>query len=154
MKRQDKYPDTSTFTYYNANPHHRITGDCIVRAISTALEMDYNTVVMELAQLQCQTGYDGGNQLIDLYLKSKGWQKHGQPRKANNTKYTGIEFCQVEQKYMLNYRYYGKEWADGITISNRIVANIGGNHIVAIVDGKVYDHWNSTDGCIGIYWTK
>ena len=146
MRREDKYPDTGTFTYYNANPKNRITTDCPIRAISKAAGIDYNTVVMEMALMQCQTGYDiASTQLIDRYLKSKGWTKHKQPRKADNTKYTGKEFC--------------KFIASRLTIKNglretHIIANIGGHHIVAIVYGKVYDIWDSTDKCIGNYWVK
>lgn len=29
------------YKYYNANPKGRITGDCVIRAISTALNIDY-----------------------------------------------------------------------------------------------------------------
>ena len=138
MKREEKYPDTATFRYYNANPKNRITTDCVVRAICTALEMPYNQVVMELAQMQCETGYDDGDKkLFGKYLESKGWVKHKQPRKADNTKYTGTEFCKQLAKKDKNY-----------------VANIGGNHIVAITKGKVNDIWNSTGKCIGNYWTK
>ena len=36
----------------------------------------------------------------------------------------------------------------------RYIAHIGGHHIIAIVDKKVNDTWDSTDGCIGNYWTK
>lgn len=135
MKRTEKYPETYTFHYYNANPKGRITGDCYVRAICTAAEIPYNQVVMEMAQLQCETGYDA-SALIDRYLKSKGWIKHPQPRKSDNTKFTGKEFCE-RAKYYTNY-----------------IANIGGHHIVAIVHRKVNDTWDSTDGCIGNYWTK
>lgn len=150
MTRQEKYPETSTFHYYNANPYNRFTTDCVIRAICTALEMPYNIVLMEMAQLQCETGYDSReNKLIDLYLKSKGWVKHKQPRKADNTKYTGVEFCKAISK-------------DIFSLGKSIVANIGGGHIVCIkpIGGsvrnnhKVHDTWDSTDGCIGIYWTK
>ena len=137
MKRQDKYPETSTFHYYNANPKNRITGDCRIRAISVACEVPYNQVVMDLAKIQCETGYDQtANQGISILLKQYGWVKHKQPRKEDNTKYTGKEFCE-RARYYENY-----------------IANIGGHHIVAIVKGKVWDIWDSTDGCIGNYWTK
>lgn len=148
MKRQDKYPDTSTFHYYNANPKNRMTDDCVIRAISTALEIPYNQVVMEMAELQCKTGYDiSSNKGIENYLSIKGWVKHSQPRKSDNTKYTGKEFCQMLSQ-------------DILSVGQSIVANIGGHHIVCIkeygVHGfhKVYDTWDSTDGCIGNYWTK
>ena len=138
--RQEKYPNTKTFYYYNANPKNRITSDCVVRAISTALEIPYNQVVMEMAELQCKTGYDRGeNKCIDMYLESKGWVKRKQPRKDDNTKYTGKEFCEEVQEFTFNY-------------PTRMIANIGGHHIVAIMNGRVYDTWNSTRGCIGNYW--
>ena len=145
MRRSDKYPDTDTFHYYNANPRGRITGDCIMRAISTGTEIPYNTVVMELAELQCKTGY-ADDKLYDLYLQNKGWKKCKQPRKSDNTKYTGKEFCCELMRYDSKI-----ESGDDM---HHIIANIGGHHIVAIICGVVYDIWDSTDGCIGNYWIK
>ena len=137
MTRQQKYPDTATFHYHNANPKNRITTDCNIRAICTALEIPYEQVVMEMAEFHCKTGYDVADPTgIDRYLQSKGWVKHKQPRKPDNTKYTGKEFCKKARVYE-NY-----------------IANIGGHHIVAIVGGKVHDIWDSTYKCIGNYWTK
>jgi hypothetical protein len=146
MTRQSKYPETSTFHYYNANPKDRITTDCLIRAISTATEIPYNQVVMELAELQCKTGYDfGDKKTYDKYLESKGWHKCRQPRKRDNTKYTGEEWCRLLQR--------GKDLPFSSDYP-RMVAIIGTHHIVAIVDGKVWDTWDSTDGCIGNYWVK
>lgn len=133
--RQEKYPDTKTFTYYNANPKNRITGDCTFRAIATALEQSWELTVMEMAKLSCETGYAiNDTKGIAKYMELKGWKKMKQPRKTNNTKYTGKEFCNI--------------------FKGTCVANIGGGHIVCIKNGKVYDIWDSTDGCIGNYWIK
>lgn len=142
MTRREKYPDTNVFTLYNANPKNRITGDCTFRAFSTAMEVPYQDVVMEMAQLHCETGY-AADDLIDRYMDKKGWKVHKQPRKPDGTKYTGERFCELIQ--------IGK-WPE-LTGKN-IVANIGGHHIVAIVDGKVLDIWDSTSKCIGKFWTK
>ena len=142
MKRQDKYPNTATFTFYNANPKNKYTADCIIRAIATATEVPYNDVVMGLAELQCKTGMADP---YDKYLASLGWLKHPQPRKYDNTKYTGKEFCEFIQKHNIDNPKYPL---------NNVIAHIGGHHIVAIIKGKVHDIWNSTDGCIGNYWTK
>lgn len=145
MTRQQKYPDTNTFHYYNANPKGRITTDYVIRAIATATELPYNQVVMELAQLQCETGYDDGDdKLYDKYLISKGFSKRKQPRRLDGTKFTGKDFCEALQD---NYEYV-------IGKSPCIVAHIGGHHIVAIKDAKVWDIWNSTHKCIGNYWIK
>lgn len=147
MKRQQKYPETRTFHYYNANPKNRITGDCRIRAIAAACEVPYNQVVMDLAEIQCETGYDQCcNQGLDILLKRYGWIKIRQPRKADNTKYTGEEFCKWIKEDII--------WATNGEKLKRIVANIGGHHMVAIIDAKVWDIWDSTDGCIGNYWVK
>lgn len=153
MNRRQKYPNTKTFRFFNANPKGRITGDCRIRAICTATKTDYNKVVMDLARIQCETGYDQTtNQGIAILLKEYGWEKQKQPRKADGSKYTGKQFCKL-----LN-----KERRDG-WYGEGIVANIGGNHTVAIMptdnldsteNWKVFDIWDSTDGCIGNYWIK
>lgn len=142
MTRQEKYPDTKTFHFHNENPKGRFTTDCVIRAIATATSIPYNQVVMEMAKMQCETGYDmSESKLIDKYLTSKGWEKNKQPRKSNNTKYTGEEFCKMISRNRHEY-------------PPQIIANIGGHHIVAIMWGQVYDTWDSTDGCIGNYWTR
>lgn len=138
MTRQEKYPETKTFHYYNANPKNRITGDCVFRAFTLAMNQDYNTTVMEMAELMCKTGYAMNDSKGESkYLEMKGWVKHKQPRKPDGTKYTGEEFCKMLAKK--NQKY---------------IAHIGGHHVVAIVNCKVWDIWDSTDGCIGNYWTK
>ena len=142
MKREQKYPNTRTFFYYNANPKNRITGDCTFRAIALAMDKPWEDVVMEMARMSCDTGYAINDKKgIERYLSMNGWVKHSQPRKLDNTKYTGKEFCKHLDK------------ANG-----NVIATIGGTHVVCIkwtITGyKVHDIWNSTDGCIGNYWTK
>lgn len=152
MRRQDRYPDTKTFHFFNANPKGRITGDCRIRAISVAADIDYNEVILLLAAIQIKTGYDQcAHQGISILMDKMGWRKMPQPRKSDGTKYTGEEFCRELQRCLQEGKKFGK---DGIVVSPRIFANIGGHHEVAIVDGKVWDIWNSTDGCIGNYWVK
>ena len=101
MNRQEKYSNTETFYYYNRNPKNRLTTDCVIRAISTALEIPYEKVLREMAEVQIDTGYDMSSpKCIDLYLKKKGWIKCAQPRKHNGKKFTGKEFCEVQQKWL------------------------------------------------------
>lgn len=151
MTRQEKYPETSTFHFFNANPHNRFTGDCVTRALSVALQIPYNQCVMEQAEMQCKTGFDSADPKgMAKYLESKGWVKHPQPRKQDGTKYTGKEWCQLLEEDILR-----EVWQGG----DRMIANIGGHHTIAIINDigshcKVWDTWDSTDGCIGNYWTK
>ena len=127
--------NTNAFTFYNANPKGKITCDCVARAVCTALDESYEKILREMFEIQIKTGYEYTDvKCIDKYLQSKGWIKMKQPRKSNNTKYTGKEFV----------KYF----------KGTCVANIGGHHTVCIKDGKVLDIWDSTDGCIGNYWIK
>ena len=133
--RREKYPDTNTFHFYNANPKGRLTGDCVIRAICTALDKSYEEVYRGLLESCLSTGYSiASKENYSRYLESHGWKKQKQPKKTNNTKYTGKEFCKIRKE--------------------TCVANIGGHHIVCIKDGKVHDTWDSTEGCIGNYWVK
>lgn len=137
MKRQEKYPETSTFHYYNANPKGRITGDCTFRAIATALDKPWTEVVMEMAELSCRTGYAINDRKgIERYLKEQGWEKQKQPLKADGRCYRLKEFCEMMDS---NQKY---------------IVNAGSHHIVAVVDGKVNDIWNSTGECVGNYWVQ
>ena len=82
------------------------------------------------------------DKVIARYMEDKGWYKRKQPRKLDNTKYTGKEFCEKLPEILSHCRI------------DKVLANIGGHHIVAIIDGKVNDIWDSTDGCIGNVWIK
>ena len=138
--REQRYPETKTFHYHNQNPKNRITGDCTFRAISLATGLSYNDVVMDMAKMQCKTGYALNDKKgIERYMESIGWVKCKQPRKTDGTKFTGKEWCKELQNM-------------GSTAS--YIANIGGHHIVCIKEGKVWDIWDSTDGCIGNFWVK
>ena len=145
MTREQKYPDTKTFHYYNANPKNRKGGDCVIRAVCTALEQPWEQTVREMTEVGIKHGFLVNDlNTVGKYLESKGWVKCKQPRKWDNTKLTGKEFC---------------EWVQLREMSvckrmTRVVANIGGNHTVAIIDGKVNDIWDSTSGCVGNYWIK
>lgn len=138
MRRQDKYPDTKTFHFYNANPKNRFTGDCVYRALTAATGYKWEEMILACAAMAIKSGYSpASKENYGRVLEALGFQKMKQPRKEDGTKYTGKEFCLELAKK--NVRY---------------VANIGGNHVVAIVNCKVQDIWNSTDGCIGNYWVK
>ena len=146
MKRTEKYQDTDVFHYWNANPKNRITGDCTFRAISSALGKTWEPTVMEMAELSCRTGYAiNDNKGIERYLKEQGWEKHPQPRKPNGRKYTGREFCEdIQDIRSQNHKY----------CHQRLIAKIGGHHIVAIGYGRIYDIWDCSEKCIGNYWTR
>lgn len=142
LSRAEKYQDTSTFRFFNANPKNRITGDCVIRALTVALDEPYETVYRELFEFSIKTKYMlNDKKCYEKWLETKGWIKQPQPRKDDNTKYTGKEFCEEVKEYSFNY-------------PDRIFAKIGSHHVVAIVEGRIWDTWNSSSGCVGNYWIK
>lgn len=154
MKRSDRYPETSSFIYYNRNPRNRLTEDCAFRAFSLGLDQDYNKTVLEMAQHMCKTGYamDGTIGEGSFLTKEKKWIQHRQLKHDDGTKYTGKQFAD-----WLSINYPNGE------IGN-VICNIGGHHVVCFKptyhgDGfncryKCHDIWDSTGGCVGIWWTK
>lgn len=142
MKHQPK--DTDTFVYHNQNPKNKSTGDCVIRALSTATGIPYNDVLLGLVTIQIKTGYMVNcRECYGKWLKELGWVQHKQPKKDDGRKYTGREFCQALWHQELD-----------IEGDHRIIAHIGTHHVVAIMNWQVWDIWNSSGGCIGVYWTK
>lgn len=139
--RTQKYPNTDTYHYYNANPKNRITGDCTFRAIATAMHKPWNEVVMEMAQMSCETGYAINDKKgIERYLAKQGWEKCHQPRKLDNTKYTGKEFI-----WDIVREYYNDV---------PIIVSIGGHHLTCVDHNVFCDIWDCTDKSVGNYWIK
>ena len=149
MKRSERYQDTPTFHYYNANPKNRLTCDCWLRAVCTGLNEPYNDVLKEMVEVHIETGYEmSSDKAIERYLEKKGWKKCKQPRKWDNSKYTGKEFC--EQLQDDPYEFIGPK-----SIKNtRLIINIGGHHMAAIVDGQINDIWDSSSKYVGNYYIK
>ena len=81
MTRQEKYHETSTFHFYNANPKNRTgAGDCVFRAISTALDQPWDQTLRELTEIAIKTGYAPNDpQTYTKYLQQKGFGKCRSP---------------------------------------------------------------------------
>ena len=133
-RRQEKYPDTEIFKYHNQNPHNRITGDCVVRAISFATGIPYNEVVMDQAKFQCKTGFEGTYEVAKFMTRAYGYEKCKQPRHEDGTKYTMKEFIGEHPKgtYVI----------------------LLPNHCTVVKNGVNYDIWDCTqyDKKVGNYF--
>ena len=142
MKRKIPF-DTAYFHYYNANPKDKQTADCVIRAISTATNKSWDDVLSELYQVALKHKLMlNDKKCYKKYLESLGWVQEKQPRKADNTKYTGKEFCNLLDNKN----------------SKTIIAHIGTHHLVCIKkhagSHKIFDTWNSSYDRIGTYWVK
>lgn len=142
-----RYPNTDYFQWTNTNPVGNITYDCLIRACSSALDTDWTTVSIILNNMATNVHLVfNDDKLYESFLHYRGFNRQKQPRKANNKKYTGVEFCEYLTKYYPNGEV------------GPIVAYIGTEHIVCIkfIDGKykVLDTWDSSHNCIGVFYCQ
>jgi hypothetical protein len=137
MKRIEKYPETETFHYHNQNPHNRITGDCVYRAISYATRIPYNDIVLEIAYRQIETGYcKDDKRTFESILTKYGFVKMPQPKHKNGKKFTMKDFVETYGigLYVVQLKY----------------------HLTVVENGKNIDIWDCVKhgGCVGNYYVK
>lgn len=136
--------ETWRFHFHNANPKNNKTGDCVIRAISTASNtLDWTETLTALYNIAVKYKLSPTDKKCYIRLiENLGGTKYKQPRRWDNRKYTGEEFCEL-----LDNAGYGNK---------PVIAHIGGHHIVCIKphEGhyKIWDTWDSSDGCVGNYW--
>lgn len=113
------------YSHYNPNPHSKRVGDCVIRALSKATGKTWEETYIEL----CLLGYIMGdlpssNKIWDTYLKSQGFTRHIVTAECLEC-YTIQDFC--------------NEYPQGVYVIGT------GSHAVAVVDGVIYDTWDSSD---------
>lgn len=113
------------FIRHNANPIKNIVGDCVIRAIATVMQEDYEVVYIAL-MIQGLGMYDlpSSNEVWGTYLLSNGFKRFNIPNTCPMC-YTVKDFC--------------KDNPEGSFVLGT------GSHAVAVIDGNYYDTWNSGD---------
>ena len=117
----------------NENPVNARVGDCVIRAISTALNQDWVKTYAEL----CVQGLmfcdlPSSNAVWGSYLTKKGYSRSVIPNNCNC--YTVEDFC--------------KDHPKGIYILGT------GTHALTVIDGDYFDVWNSGQETPIYYFTK
>ena len=120
------------FVEFNKNPKGKKVGDCVIRAISTALHQDWDSTYIGI-MLEGFTLKDmpSANNVWGEYLKKAGYERRVVPSTCTYC-YTIRDFCEDHQEG----RY--------------IVAT--GSHVVAVIEGNYLDTWDSGDEIPVYYW--
>lgn len=119
---------------YNPNPCGRRVGDCAVRAITKALNVDWGTAY----EMMVDNGYQmcdmpSSNSVWGSVLKQHGFHRAVIPNFCPDC-YTADDFCKDNSKgvYVLGF----------------------GTHVATIVDGDIYDSWDSRNEIPQYFWSK
>ena len=122
------------YVFYQPNPQLKRTDDCVIRALTKALDVDWETasiyaIVQQIRDADIYTkNYVWGNLLI-----RNGFSKHHLPDKCPDC-YTIKDFCNDNREGMY------------------IVGT--GDHVVTVINGEYYDSFDSGDMVPIIYYRK
>lgn len=119
---------------YNPSPIRARVGDCVIRAISKVLDLSWDKVFI-LIVVKAYQMYDmpSSNAVWGEVLRDHGFTRHVIPDTCPKC-YSIQEFCQDNPT--------------GVFVLGT------GNHVVAVIDGKYYDSWDSGNEIPIYYWSK
>lgn len=120
--------------YYQPNPCGRSVGDCSIRAVAKALNISWE----EAYNLICDAGYKmcdmpSSDSVWGAVLRSNGFYRTSIPNNCPDC-YTAEDFC--------------RDNPVGI-----FVLGFGG-HVATVVDGYLYDSWDSSNEIPVYMWYK
>lgn len=122
------------FEKYNPNPLKLDTGDCVVRAISKAAGLSwddaYDAVAVQGKKMCMMPSTD---EVWGAWLRENGFERHPLPDRCPDC-YTVEDFAE--------------EHSSGTYVLGT------GSHAVAIVDGTIYDAWDSSRKIPRFYFEK
>lgn len=123
------------YARYNPNPQGRSVGDCTVRALSKALGQSWEATYVGLAL----EGFIRGDLLNadsvwGPYLQRHGFRRHFIPDDGLGA-YTVADFAANNPE-------------------GTFILSMPGRHVVTVVDGTVFDSWDSQNECPSYFWCK
>lgn len=123
-----------SYRNYNPNPIARNVGDCAVRAITKALDIDWEKAFMLLMASAYQMGdMPSSDAVWGAVLRQHGFYREVVPNTCPDC-YTARDFCIDHPKGVFVLAF--------------------GGHVATVVDGNLYDTWDSTNLYPQFYWYR
>lgn len=119
---------------FNPNPAGRAVGDCSVRAIAKALNVTWEQAFALIAASAFQMAdMPSSNSVWGAVLRQNGFYRSAIESECLDC-YTAADFCRDHPHgtFVLGF----------------------GNHVATIVDGVIYDSWDSSAEIPQYYWHK
>ena len=124
----------SRWKQFNNNPVNRNVGDCAVRAVSAALDVDWETAFAMIAKNAFQMAdMPSSNAVWGSVLRQNGFKRAIIPNNCPDC-YTAEQFAAERPKgvYVLGF----------------------GNHVATVKNGLIYDSWDSSLEIPQYFWWK
>ena len=120
------------FVYENPSPFGKKIGDCVIRAIAIATDLSWDEAFDVLTEYgRAFKNLPNANEVWGAYLKDNGFTRHAIENTCPDC-YTIRDFCHDHPR--------GKY----------VVAT--GSHVVAAINGRYYDAWDSGEEIPQFYW--
>ena len=119
---------------YNPNPVGRRVGDCAVRAVAKALDVDWKTAYSKIAANGFSMGdMPSSNSVWGAVLRQNGFNRSIIPNNCPDC-YTAEDFAKDHPKgtFVLGF----------------------GTHVATVVDGNIYDAWDSSHEIPQYMWYR
>lgn len=122
------------WAYYNPNPSGRNVGDCAVRAIAKALDVDWETAYALIALNGfLMNDVISSNSVWGAVLRQHGFYRYAIPNTCPDC-YTVADFA--------------ADHPDGLYVVGT------GNHVTVIDRGTIFDSWDSSAEIPAYYWAR
>ena len=125
----------SRMIYRNPNPSKQICGDCVVRALSIALEEEWTLIYDDLCELGRHIyRMPNDKDCFKTYLTRRGFKRIGVSNKKGTKRPTVQSFAEAHKEgtYVLEVA----------------------RHVVTVKDGHYYDIWDCGSKSLYGYWAK
>lgn len=123
-----------SYVYFNNNPCGRFVGDCAVRAVAKALDTTWEDAYLKIVT----AGYGmcdmpSSDAVWSSVLRQHGFRRKNIPDTCPDC-YTAADFCRDNPQgiYVLGF----------------------GGHVATVVDGDLYDAWDSSKEIPVFVWYK
>ncbi len=119
---------------YNPNPVNRVVGDCAIRAVAKALNTDWETAYAMVTLNGFLMGdMPSSDSVWGAVLRQNGFVRSVIPETCPDC-YTAEDFCREHPigTYVLGF----------------------GGHTATVVDGVLYDAWNSSNEIPQYFWSR
>lgn len=119
---------------FNNNPCGRSVGDCLLRALSLAIDVDWETAFWMMADSAFQMcDIQNSNAALGAVLRKHGFYRTSIPNTCPDC-YTAEDFC--------------KDHPIGVYVLGF------GTHVATVIDGIIYDSWDSSKEIPQYYFYK